>query len=677
MATRSIAGLTALLQELELEAIPDFPSADILNRPIDIYHAYLADALHKAMGCNPQQAYDAIQQPSTAAGNSDLDIVLPRLKLPSGTPPQELATELVSKFPAPHPLFLQPFKDGIHVRFVLSPKTLPRLLLPYISDRKDDYGCPFGMRHGFIASAPQKKALIEFSSPNLGQIFRTDHLRSTILGAFVSNIYEAMGWHVVRTNYLGDWGTHIGLLGLGWMRYGSDDELKRSRDPFAYIHRLYTRMEEDLKPLLAASVPSESEEETVTILAERDATLKKLEDGDPEAVELWEKLRDISTTYYINTYRRLNLRFDDYSGESLVCRNPEAIFNVEVALRELGLSENKDGCSIIDFSKHDTSSTSSRLGTAMLRSKDGATTYFLRDVSSVLDRVEDYSFDKMIYIVGEQELHFRQVFRTIELLGHGDIAQKMQHLSFTRGPPQWHESAHQLGDILDKCEEYTVMATNLCPDKFPFPKWRTSATAMIRSKAKAMGTNSLVVQELNIKNKTHTIGLDVELLTATEGETGPSLQLVYSRLCETISGLDSGKKQRSASSLPSLVPEEASTTGERIHNHESGNTDYSSLWEAPWIELLRLMARFPSVANEAYGTLEPSTLLSYLFAVVEELTYCLDEDDGEHIAHEERGSSPALRAKIDNQYNAHLALYQSVRQVLENGMRLLNISPIR
>ncbi|KAK3343424.1 arginyl-tRNA synthetase [Lasiosphaeria hispida] len=650
MATRSLAGLTALLQGLELEAIPDFPSADMLRQPIDIFHAYLADVLRQLVGCDPQQAYDAIQ-PANTTGNGDLDIVLPKLKLSGGPDLQDLAADLVKKFPSPHPLFAVPFKDGIHVRFFLSPKTLPNLLLPYILDRGPGYGllrapATVGGATGDNPSTPPpsppdpKKVLVEFSSPNLGQDFRTDHLRSTILGAFVANAHEAMGWQVVRVNYLGDWGKHIGLLGLGWMRYGGEEG---GGDAFRRVQEIYGRMEDEVRPRLAAKRRKAAagegeggeEEEEDAIFAERDKAFKRLEDGDAQAVELWEKLRHVSVDYYAGEYRRMGVTFDDYSGESLVCRNPEAVAKVEKLLREKDISQlADDGSLVIDFGKHD----AARWGHATLRGKDGLTTYFLRDVATVMDRLEDYSFDKLIYVVGEQDLHFRQVFKAVELLGRPDVTKRLQHLTFTRGPPQWGDE-HILGDILNRCEEYVQTAV-AAADADQVPRQLLSPADL-----RTMAVNSLVVHELNTRNKAHTIGLDVEMLMATEGETGLSLQFAYVKLCHLIEKLE----PRSAGEWP---------------------TDFSSLWEAPWMELLRLLVRFPAVATTAYKSLEPGPVLSYLFQVVEELGYCLEdveEEDAEGSrAAEEQGSTRAAR----------LMLFKGTRQVLENGMRLLNITPV-
>ncbi|KAK5653402.1 hypothetical protein OQA88_8887 [Cercophora sp. LCS_1] len=646
MVTQTIEGLTAMLQGLDLAAIPQFEAADVLRQPIDIFHAYLADVLQNLVGCDAQQAYDAIQ-PANTTGNGDLDIVLPKLKLPGAPDLQNLAADL---FPHPHPLFIVPFKDGIHVRFFLSPKVLPRILVPYIIDRGATYGIidlPKLHSNGNPKHADdgpsQKKVLVEFSSPNLGQSFRTDHLRSTILGCFVANAYEAMGWQAVRINYLGDWGKHIGLLGLGWVRYGSKETLDNHRDPFRYIHEIYVRMEEELKPELAAmkrkskdnkSDAGDAEAEEGSLIAERDAMFKRLEDGDGEAIELWERLRTVSTAYYAVTYRRLGLNFEDSGGESLVCRNPEALAKVETVLRDKEVSEKKDdGSCIIDFGKHD----AARLGTATLRNADGTTTYFLRDVATVMDRLEDYNFDKMIYVVGDQDQHFRQLFKTIELMGHPEVAAKLTHLAFTRGPPQWGDE-HILGDILDRCEEYTHRVASDPASSIP---------TSIQSRVKTLATNSLLLQELNAKNKAHTIGPDPEMLMTTDGETGLSLQIAFAKLCRVIDDLD--------------PPSSMDTTDE---------PDYSALSDAPWIELLRLLIRFPAVVRTAYKTLEPAGLIAYLFQVVEEVGYCVEEvyDDSEP------GQSSASPATDTNRTQAKL--FKGARQVLANGMRLLHLVPI-
>ncbi|KAK1834449.1 hypothetical protein QBC39DRAFT_424091 [Podospora conica] len=648
MHTRTLDGLTELLQSLGLGAIPEhLASADLLHQPIDIFHVYLADALRELVGCEAQQAFDAIQ-PANSVGNGDLDIVLPKLKLVDGPPLQDLAADLAKKFPK-HPLFVVPWNDGIHVRFFLSPKTLPLVVIPYILDREDGYGSFETAGTSKPDDHPHNKALIEFSSPNLGPEFRPDHLRSTFIGAFVANVYEAMGWHAVRINYLGDWGKHIGLLGLGWSQHCSEEELENHPDPFRLIHELYAKMEEELKPKLAAKkqkardkLEGGAEEEADkedAIFVDRDAAFQRLEEGDPTAIELWERLHRISKSYYTRTYDRVGVKFADSPGESLVCRNPEALARVETIIKEKGLSEStEDGLTVVNFANHD----AARLGVATLRNKDGTTTYLLRDVAAVFDRLEDFNFDKLVYVVGEQEHHFRQLFKLVDLMGRPEVTQKLHHLSFSRGTKQWGD-AKLLGDVLDRVQE-TFEALEL--DAVP-PCLRDT------SKLKTVAINNLIVQELNARNKSQTSGTNLAVLISPEGETGLSLQVIYARLCDAISELQRNLKASEYS------PDAA---------------DLSALSEAPWIEVVRLLARYPTITSVAYKTLEPSGVLSYLFLIVEELGYCLEEEDDDD---EGEGAKQDIDgATIAAENAARLRLYQATRQVLENGMRLLNLVPV-
>jgi arginyl-tRNA synthetase len=456
----------------------------------------------------------------------------------------------------------------------------------------------------------------------------------------VANIYEAMGWDVVRINYLGDWGEHLGLLGLGWQKYGSEKALNEQTNLFRYIHDLYTKMADELQPEHEARKKARDEGQDTTILetqgllAERDATFKRMEEGEPDAIALWKTLRDISIEYYVETYARLNIKFDEYSGESQVSIKPEAIEVVESNLKDRGICEEQDGALVINYEKYD-----KRLRPGTLRGRNGSTRYLLRDIATVFDRLKTHSFDKMVYVVCEQDVHFRQVFKAIELMGHADIMGKLQHISFPRagGSSSQLGNAPLLGDILDQCENHMREAMGASPNDHYIEDHDNPI--------KVMAMNALVVEELSSRT-THSKSLDFILMTAWGGETGPSLQVCYGRLCSAIAGI-----------------------GVHPTAEEIPHIDYSSLWEAPWCELLRLMARYPDVPNSAFKTLEPSTILSYIFRVVEELTNCLDETEEE----ESEGEGSTAGSK----YVARAVLYENVRQILENAMKLLGVTPIR
>jgi arginyl-tRNA synthetase len=480
---------------------------------------------------------------------------------------------------------------------------------------------------------------VEFSSPNIAKEFTAAHLRSTVLGAFVANIYEAMGCNVVRMNYLGDWGKNLGLLGVGWQKYGSEKALSDQTNLFKYIHELYTKMEDELRPELEARRKAREDRDDAAILenqglfAARDAAFKRIENCEPEEIKLWKKLRDISIEYYIKMYARLNITFDEYSGESQVSLNSDAVTEVEAVLKNKGIYEEQDGAWVIDYEKHGVP-----LRTATVRGKNGSTTYLLRDIATVFDRHKTHSFDKMLYIVCEQDVHFRQVFKAVELMGRKDIADKLQLITFAKPSGQSSPigNAQLLGDILDHCESLMREAIRTSPDQYQVKDCDEAA--------KVMGINSLLIQELSFK-KSQSNSLSLHLMTSLEDETGPGLQLCYMRLCSAIASIGS---------QPS--PDEICLV------------DYSSLWDEPWIELLRLIARYPEVTNTAFKALEPGLIISYLFQVADELTSCLDE-----AAVDESGGEGS---EAVSKYAARAVLYESVRQVLENGMRLLGVTPI-
>jgi arginyl-tRNA synthetase len=304
---------------------------------------------------------------------------------------------------------------------------LPRLLLPYIHDRGVAYGYDDSLglvdRSSGAPTGERKKVIVEFSSPNMAMEFQTSHLRSTLIGASIANLYERQGWKVVRMNYLGDWGKHIGLLACGYQRFGSEDAFEK--DPMHHLADVYRQIGELFKPEQEASKAAKNdnkdaaEVESQGIYAERDAFFKKMEDGDADAMALWQRFRDATVNYYQHAYARLGIKFDEYSGESQVSQ--ESVSAVETALRDKGVCEESEGSWIINFAKHDAKG----LGVAMMRYRNGTTSYLLRDVAAVLDRDAAFSFDKMIYVVAmEQDNHFGRVIKTLQLMGNEELALK-------------------------------------------------------------------------------------------------------------------------------------------------------------------------------------------------------------------------------------------------------------
>ena len=259
----------------------------------------------------------------------------------------------------------------------------------------------------------------------------------------MANLYEAAGWKVIRTNYLGDWGRQFGLLANAFELYGSEEKLEK--DPIGHLFDIYVQInkisspeEDEIKQkkeeLLQAQA---SKEDTVAIEREIEALVaksqnekarqyfKKLESGDPDARAVWARFRDLSIDKYKQTYARLNIRYDVYSGESQV--EKKRMDDAAERLKERGVSEESQGAVIVDLTKDP---KTKKLGKALVQKSDGSSLYLTRDIGEAVKREEIYRFDKMIYVVAsQQDLYLAQLFKILELMGH-EFVEKCQHINF-------------------------------------------------------------------------------------------------------------------------------------------------------------------------------------------------------------------------------------------------------
>ncbi|KAI0382452.1 arginyl-tRNA synthetase [Hypomontagnella monticulosa] len=643
MVTCSIDGLEGFLREFGVDAsTPVFPGSCVLRRPIDIYRSHLSITAAGALGCDADLAYEAIQS-ANVKDNSDLTLVLPKLKWRSDKP-KDLAKEAFMKFSST-PLFQLPIPDGVHLRFIFSTSALPRLILSYIDDRIGQYGKGEVLDDKTTAHGNnvKKKVLVEFSSPNLATEFNSSHLRSTILGSQIANLYENAGWDVVRMSWLGDWGKEIGLLGVGWDRFGSEEAFQR--DPMHHLFEVHEKINGLFKPEKEASRKARDEGrgtaeiETRGIFAERDKFFKKMEDGEQEEISFWKRIRDAATAYYAYEYQRLRIKFDDFASESQA--SPESIAEVESVLKEKGIYEESDGSWIIDYSKHGPKS----LGVSVLRGRTGSTSYLLRDIAAALDRSKKHSFDKMIYVVAaDQDVHFQKLFQALRYMGYNGLADKLEHVSFgkAQGLPDSLGEAHLLGDILDSSikDAHGVLESGQ-HDYTPIDSTDNSS--------KIIGTTSLITQFCGLNKRAASYTFNTKRFTSFEGDTGPTLQLRYAKLCAKI---------------------DDSNTDEAV----LANVDYVHLQEDPWTEVIRLMAQYPDVVDAAFKGHEPSMILSYLFRLSEELDNCLEDDDDDDSG--EDGEENMDPEESPEAILAQTVLYKYARQVMNLGMAILGITPI-
>jgi arginyl-tRNA synthetase len=630
VTTCSVSGIENLLGKAGLDTpIPEYPGADIVHNPQDIFRVYLAETIQKLTNCDRLIAYDAIQT-SNVTGMGDLVVVAPRLRL-KDVNNEDLAKDLLQKLPRIPP-FGCPIRDGIRLQVFFSPNTLSRLLLSYISDRNVSYGydTSIGLKDPTVPDGKKKKVIVEYSSPNMASEFQVSHLRSTLLGTYVANIHASMGWDVIRMNYLGDWGKQIGLLAAGWQRFGSEDEF--ANQPLRHLLQVKHKIEELFKPevdkckAMKANDQDTSEIESQGLYAERDDFFKKMEDKDPEAIALWQRFRDATIKDFTDSYARLGVTFDEYSGESQV--TSESIAEVEQALKEKRVYEEHDDSWQIDFSKHEAKG----LSIAVLRYRNGTTSYLLRDVAAVLDRFKAHSFDKMIYVAAmEQEMHFNRVIKTLKLIGRQDLADRIQHTSFAKmnGLPEDLKGAELLSDYLDGCR--SMVQTHLEEEEE-----EVSHVGNSERSVDILGLAGLFVQDHYHKRNTSYTS-DAKKMAPLEGETGAAIQNCYARLLKKL--------------------------GSEPTNFDYTTLDYASLESEDYAELLRILLQYPGAAHGSFKSLEPSLIVVYLLRLVDQLMVTLDDDDERDWTDQESASE------------ARLALYENARQVFENALKLLGVAP--
>lgn len=468
----SIEGLTLHSTNETSKFAGCYPS---LN-PVDIYREHISEKLAEVTGIDPQTIYPKLAWTNTL-DKGDLNLAVAALQI-KGKKPQDLAVELADKFPESD-LVEKPTAFGVHLQFFFKPGPLTKTVIGRILENKSTYGTNgnLGLRDPSDPSKGKKKMIVEFSSPNIAKPFHAGHLRSTIIGGFLANLFTITGWDVLKMNYLGDWGKQYGLLANGFERYGSEEALQK--DPINHLFDVYVKINKDMAE---QEVPIKELRETIKNKKEKNEDVsaeeaelaklvdasddekarryfKSMEDGDAEALALWKRFRDLSIEKYKQTYARLNIDFDVYSGESQVL--PESLQKAYETMEKSGVSEKSEGAVIVDFTKH----KFKKLGKAIVVRKDGTPLYLTRDIGAITERYEKYHFDKMIYVVAaQQDLHLAQLFKVTELMGYKDIADKCQHINFgmVRGMSTRKGTVKFLDDILrdvaDKMHE--VMKKN-------------------------------------------------------------------------------------------------------------------------------------------------------------------------------------------------------------------------
>lgn len=342
-----------------------------------------------------------------------------------------------------------------------------------------------------------KKVIVEYSSPNIAKPMHIGHLRTTIIGDALANVYQALGYTVVRWNFIGDWGTQFGKVIAAYKKWGTQ---KKKELGVADLAELYVRANKEL------------EDEAGQI------EFKKLEQGDKENREIWERFRNVSIEELRLIYRNLeSSEFDVYKGES---DYESALPGILEELKKKGLATDSEGALIINLEPF-------ALPVAMVRKTDGATLYLTRDIASLQDRIATYQPDKILYVVANQQaLHFEQLFAVAQLLKLGPT--QLSHVKF----------GMVLGENGKKLatREGNVVALQDVIDEII-----RRATAVVRAKndslsddevsaiARTVGIGALKYNDLR-QHPYSDITFDWDAMLDLGGNSGPYLQYAYARL---------------------------------------------------------------------------------------------------------------------------------------------------
>jgi len=486
---------------------------------------------------------------------------------------------------------------GGYLNIYINKASLAETVLKEVAQKQEKYGSSnIGMG---------KNVVIDYSAPNIAKPFHIGHLRSTVIGGALYKIYNFLGYNSVGINYLGDWGLQFGKVMAGYDMW--KDEYDFSQSEIQAILKIYVRFCQE-----------EKEKPELTELARE--YFKRLEDGEEKEVETWKWIRRISLENYQKTYNLLNSKFDSYNGESYYNDKMDAVVD---ELREKGLLKESEGAQVVDLSEYD-------MPPCIIITSAGTTIYATRDLASLKDRINKYDFDKAIYVVGnEQRLHFKQVFKVLELMGYPEYARKCEHVPFGLVVDKDGEKIGSrkgnsifLEDIL---KEAIQKVEKIIDEKNPGLEDKEEV-------ARKVGVGAIIFNDLSNSRIKDEI-FDWDMLLNFQGETGPYIQYIYVRT-------------RSLLEKAGYVP-------------DLENINFSKLQEKEAVETLKLLYRFNEFVTLAADKNEPSIISRYLIDVAQNFSTFYNE-------HKIITEDKAVQ-------DARLALTYAVGTVLKSGVTLLGM----
>ncbi|AMF86336.1 arginine--tRNA ligase [Streptococcus mutans] len=458
--------------------------------------------------------------------------------------PQIIASELVGQINNSY--FEKVEAVGPYINFFLNKSEISAQVLKEVIKKREDYAQ--------AAIGQGRNIVIDLSSPNIAKPFSIGHLRSTVIGDALSNIFQKLGYETVKINHLGDWGKQFGLLIVAYKKWGSEEAVRAH--PIDELLKLYVRINAETK-----NHPELDEEAR--------EWFRKLENNDEEALALWQWFRDESLMEFNRLYAELGIDFDSYNGEAFYNDKMEEVVQL---LAEKGLLEESKGAQVVNLEKYGIEHP------ALIKKSDGATLYITRDLAAAIYRKRTYDFAKAIYVVGqEQTAHFKQLKAVLAEMGYA-WSKDIQHVSFGLVTKNGQKLSTRKGNVI--LLEPTIAEAV----KRSLAQIDTKNPDLVNKEAVAHAVGVGAIKFYDLKtDRTNGYDFDLEAMVSFEGETGPYVQYAHARIQSILRKAD-------------FQPQAA-------ENYQLNDTE-------SW-EIIKLIQDFPNTIVKAADNFEPSLIARF------------------------------------------------------------------
>ena len=492
---------------------------------------------------------------------------------------------------------------GGYLNFYISSKIFTKEVLEQISNNEK-----FGIEPEDDKNK-EKNIVIDYSAPNIAKPFHIGHLRSTVIGAALYNIYKYLGYNVTGINHLGDYGTQFGKLIEGYKRWGKEYDIES--DPINELTKIYIRINTACK------------EDEQILQACRD-NFKKLEDGDSYCVEIWKKFRELSLKEFQRVYNLLGSTFDSWNGEAFYSDKMQEVIEI---LEKSGKLKESQGAKIVELEEQGINTP------CIIVKSNGSSTYATRDLAAILYRARNYNFDKALYVTSyEQVLHFKQVFATAKYLGLDEKYIKgLEHVSFGMVLLPTGKMSTREGNIVkleELLKEAIERAKEIIEQKNPELENKEEV-------AKKVGIGAIIFNDLSNSRVKDEV-FDWNNILNFQGETGPYIQYTYVRTKSVL------KK-----------------AGIKIDNIPFDMVNFDSLEDTYSQNIIKLLYDFHNILVQVTEKNEPSILSRYLIELAKAYSVFYNEN--------------RIMVEDVNIKNSRIYLNFAVGKVLKIGANLLGM----